>query len=528
MDLLDVDTRPPRAESHGSRLKLAAATVLFIGMVAIYAGDHSYRSWSYQATIFNRLGYEGRQHFNAERYDQAAESFHEQSLLAPDNPRPLYKLARSCAAIGEAERALDTLKRAADRGFVELDRLEADPHFAAFRGSKEYSGILATIRKTLADRAKERTRGIYVELPHSEARLFRSVSALERYFDREERLLAASRYQRYFLVQFDAEADLLNQRVASLNRLARETRSGHVREEAILAIARCMHRYRDPVPPLLWYEDGEAAFQAAEYFLSEFPESTHRQEVLFLRAVAAWFSRPDPSHTEPQVLDEWRGSVDDLFAEVLAAAPASVVAGKAMVWRVLLEFRNADSNVTPELLHRYRALSDRFSASEQVVTYANRYLRNVALKVRGLGEFVFEDIDGNSWDRKALAGRVVIIHFWATWCDPCIREIDHLRDLNARYTEAELQILGINLDTFDSGIFRDHVASLGVTWPQMFDGREFDSPHVRRYGVRGIPFTILLDHNGEVVLVNPDPEILRERVSVLVNAGVESSQQHPR
>jgi thiol-disulfide isomerase/thioredoxin len=58
-------------------------------------------------------------------------------------------------------------------------------------------------------------------------------------------------------------------------------------------------------------------------------------------------------------------------------------------------------------------------------------------------------LEGLSGERVSLAdhrGRFVLIDFWATWCPPCLRSIPELVELNKKYKEKGLVVLGISLD----------------------------------------------------------------------------------
>ena len=56
-------------------------------------------------------------------------------------------------------------------------------------------------------------------------------------------------------------------------------------------------------------------------------------------------------------------------------------------------------------------------------------------------------LDGEHISSSALRGEVVILTFWATWCEPCRAELPLLSDYLARHADAGLRILGFSLDT---------------------------------------------------------------------------------
>jgi peroxiredoxin len=59
---------------------------------------------------------------------------------------------------------------------------------------------------------------------------------------------------------------------------------------------------------------------------------------------------------------------------------------------------------------------------------------------------VLRTLDGSNLSTEDLRGKVVILHFWATWCAPCREEMPLLSDFAARHAGQGVQILGFSLD----------------------------------------------------------------------------------
>ena len=110
------------------------------------------------------------------------------------------------------------------------------------------------------------------------------------------------------------------------------------------------------------------------------------------------------------------------------------------------------------------------------------------------------DINGKRWTSAELHGRVVLIDFWATWCAPCLQQIPHLRRLRSAYGD-RFEVLAISLDSRPRRDFVAWVNRQGLSWPQVHDGRAFNSPAARPFGVRALPASLLLV-NGKIVARN--------------------------
>ena len=93
-----------------------------------------------------------------------------------------------------------------------------------------------------------------------------------------------------------------------------------------------------------------------------------------------------------------------------------------------------------------------------------------------------------------LRGQVVMLNFWATWCNPCRVEIPHLQKLYAQYKDIGFTILGVSID--NNKIKAAKMAKdLGAKFPILFDNKQKVS---KLYSIKTMPFTILIDRDGKV------------------------------
>jgi peroxiredoxin len=120
-------------------------------------------------------------------------------------------------------------------------------------------------------------------------------------------------------------------------------------------------------------------------------------------------------------------------------------------------------------------------------------------------------LDGQSLDIKDWQGKVVLVDFWATWCQPCIAELPNLKKAYARFHKDGLEVVGISLDK-DKDKLADFVKAQEMPWPQIIfedaSQREWQNPLVRTYNVTGIPMMFLLDREGRIAPVEPRGEVM--------------------
>lgn len=105
------------------------------------------------------------------------------------------------------------------------------------------------------------------------------------------------------------------------------------------------------------------------------------------------------------------------------------------------------------------------------------------------------DMQGREWRRRDLAGRVVLVDVWATWCAPCLAELPTLKRLNAEHRD-RLVVLGVSLDTLPRRDFMSWLSRHDVSWPQVFDGRGYSGTVAKRLGIKSVPVSWLFDTTG--------------------------------
>jgi peroxiredoxin len=102
--------------------------------------------------------------------------------------------------------------------------------------------------------------------------------------------------------------------------------------------------------------------------------------------------------------------------------------------------------------------------------------------------------DGGKLSLADLKGQVVMINFWATWCGPCRQEMPLLAQLHDKYEPLGFIMLGVNVEP-DSAAAVAWLKNVPVNFPILFDT---DSAVAGRFGVEGMPSSVLVDRNGQV------------------------------
>lgn len=109
--------------------------------------------------------------------------------------------------------------------------------------------------------------------------------------------------------------------------------------------------------------------------------------------------------------------------------------------------------------------------------------------------FRLQTFDGDVLDLADLAGDVVVLNFWASWCVPCADEADDLEALWRRFRDRGVRFVGVNFVDTD-GPARAYLATHGVTYP---NGPDLGGRISASYRVTGVPETFVVDRGGRIV-----------------------------
>lgn len=107
---------------------------------------------------------------------------------------------------------------------------------------------------------------------------------------------------------------------------------------------------------------------------------------------------------------------------------------------------------------------------------------------------VTQDLAGNPVDLKAFEGRIVVVNFWATWCEPCLEELPALMRLKEKLAGRPFELLTVNFGEFPSKITK-YLERAKVSPPVALDTQK---DLAREWNVGGLPMTFVVDAKGRV------------------------------
>ena len=110
----------------------------------------------------------------------------------------------------------------------------------------------------------------------------------------------------------------------------------------------------------------------------------------------------------------------------------------------------------------------------------------------------FKDLTGTPQALSAFKGKVALVYFWATWCEPCQKEGPAFQALYEKLKDKNFVVVGIAVDNADK--VREFVKAKGMLFPIVYGGT--DAIKLSKdlgNSLGGIPYVVIIDKDGRVV-----------------------------
>src|SRR5206468_7629887 len=114
-------------------------------------------------------------------------------------------------------------------------------------------------------------------------------------------------------------------------------------------------------------------------------------------------------------------------------------------------------------------------------------------------------------------GKVVLLDFWATWCDPCREEIPHFVELQQKYGARELQIIGVSMDDSAEPV-RPFYQKFHMNYPVVIGTAKTGELYG---GILGLPVSFLIGRDGRIYAKHigaTDASVFEKEIKKLIEA----------
>lgn len=134
-------------------------------------------------------------------------------------------------------------------------------------------------------------------------------------------------------------------------------------------------------------------------------------------------------------------------------------------------------------------------------------------------EFTLKDLADKEVTMASLAGKVVLMDFWATWCGPCKQAMPVMQKISDDYKDKGVVVLGVNMGERKADDGKKYMEKKGYTYTCLLAGDDL----AKTYGITGIPTLVIVGKDGvivktEVGMANDGGKSLREAIDTALNA----------
>jgi thiol-disulfide isomerase/thioredoxin len=131
------------------------------------------------------------------------------------------------------------------------------------------------------------------------------------------------------------------------------------------------------------------------------------------------------------------------------------------------------------------------------------------------------NLSGNAVDISSFKGKVVVVNFWASWCEPCREEFVELTELQEKYGSKGLVVLAINLAEMKPRILQ-FLRGNGIPENTLEILLDRNSTVYKTWKARGIPTTFLVGKTGKIegvwigAIEDVDSEAVKGKIEALL------------
>ena len=118
----------------------------------------------------------------------------------------------------------------------------------------------------------------------------------------------------------------------------------------------------------------------------------------------------------------------------------------------------------------------------------------ITLDGRTAPELKLKNMDGENYDLKDQRGHWVVVHFWASWCGPCRREMPTINEVYKKFDDSKLAFVLVNTAESEDTVFN----FIGIAAPDMIPLMDRDGEATEHWQPRGLPASFFVDPSGRL------------------------------
>ena len=242
------------------------------------------------------------------------------------------------------------------------------------------------------------------------------------------------------------------------------------------------------------YDDGIKFLQNYIKQTMKSDRSTKADDLAYAeyRLITSFFSKKI-NESPANRMEEIQKQFMDKLEDYVKVHPRAIHAADAMLQ---LGFSAEFASDYPKAKEWYRRIANDFAN-----TSSGKKAAGAAIRLESEGrriQFTGKTVNGQNFDLSSLSGKVVLIQYWATWCEPCKNDLPTIAKAHQKFGPQGFEVVSVSLDN----VARDLQQYLGqnrLPWIHLFEEGGLDSPLAEQLGIALVPTMILVGADGKVV-----------------------------
>lgn len=160
------------------------------------------------------------------------------------------------------------------------------------------------------------------------------------------------------------------------------------------------------------------------------------------------------------------------------------------------------ANNSEELNKLHDRIKNEYPDLKEAQDILKRYPIESKIQIGGeIPDFEVTSIDNSEikYSKKSMLGKIYLIDFWATWCGPCVGEMENLHNAYKNFKDKGFEILSLSLDADASDVVRFRKGQWKMPWLNSFIGNAEGRKIAEKFEVIGIPKPLLISAEGKIL-----------------------------
>ena len=287
---------------------------------------------------------------------------------------------------------------------------------------------------------------------------------------------------------------------------------------------------------LIFVNANEPALQRLDAFLEKYPDSRHREKALYLAAIARWssYNWAEGAQRYEAYLAEFPNRQRSLLARMRHAQTLVKSDNPALALKVLDEYKaynlahqrelvRAEAlaalgrvDEAKSLMREWMIAPESQNQQQRTMFEARKLLDRIeSLNVPAPNFDTYAYNNGEQVSLEGFRGKVLLVDFWKSTCNPCMTELPKIADLYDLHHADGFEVFAVNMDT-NVNSMEQAMEIIGADWPVYHDGLRYDGELAQLFGVTRCPHTVLIDRDGIVRAVDIRYDALERLVPELL------------